>query len=161
MDISPVSTDDLNEIFFLEQSIEAESAASLETLRTRRQMFGDGFLAARINGRIMGYVETCLWDLSIPQFDQRSDFFTSRHSPHGKILYVIFLGVAQNSRRQGVASSLLDAVIKVANQYGVKVVQAVTRQYLLPLYLQNGFTIIRDMPNFLPDAADFHLMEHS
>ncbi len=160
MDISPVRADELAEIFFLERAIEGQVGASLETLQARQRMFGTGFLAARKKGRIIGYIETCLWNLTIPGFEPRSDFFVSRHSSYGKILYIIFMGVEQNFRRHGAGSALLAAVIDVAHECGVKEVQAVTHHHLLSLYTKRGFTKVQKMPNFLPHSADFYLMRY-
>jgi len=158
MDISPVRADELAEIFFLERAIEPLSGASLETLQARQRMFGAGFLAARKKGRIIGYIETCLWDLTVPEFAPQTDFFTSRHSSYGQILYIIFMGVEQNFRRHGAGSALLAAAIDLAHECGAREVQAVTHHHLLPLYSKMGFTMVQKMPNFLPNSTDFYLM---
>ncbi|NOX25725.1 MAG: GNAT family N-acetyltransferase [Deltaproteobacteria bacterium] len=160
MRISPAGADDLAKIFFLEQAIEGNSAASLETLRNRRQMFGPGFLAAREDDHIVGYVESCLWDLSVPEFDSRADFFACHHRSGGKVLYIIFLGVEQNSRRQGVGSTLLGSVMAVARKHGVHKIQVVSRQHLISLYSGQGFTTVQKIPGFLPGADDFYLLEY-
>ena len=160
MEILPVRDDELMEIFSLEQSIEGESGASIAALRARRQMFEGGFLVAREAGRIVGYIESCLWNRVSPKFDPHADFFAGQHCADGKILYIIFVGVAHNYRRQGIANTLIRAIMPVARKYGAQRVQAVTRVNLLPLYTNLGFTVLREMPSFLPgNADDLRLME--
>ncbi len=159
MKVSSVREDELFKIFSLEQSMEGESAASLETLQVRQQMFGAGFLAARKDDRIIGYLESCLWNVEIPEFQPYPGYFANRHCAHGKTLYIIFMGVDCDFRRQGVASTLLQAVAMAAYNSGAERVHAVTFAHLLPLYIKMGFKEVQAMPHFLPNLSDLILVE--
>ncbi|HFQ80538.1 MAG TPA: GNAT family N-acetyltransferase [Desulfobacterales bacterium] len=160
LEIAPASYADLEEIYQLESEIEGPDGADLVSLMARWRMFGAGFLTARQGGQLLGYIETCLWDCQLPHFEARPDFFTSRHRLGAANLYIIFLGVAADYRRQGVASSLLAAVSRVGWRYGARRLQAVSRSHIVPLYEAAGFLPVAAMPGFLPEpGTDFMLME--
>ncbi len=162
LEIGPASYEDIVEIYRLESEIEGADGADFVTLTSRWRMFGAGFLTARQDGRLVGYIESCLWDCQLPSFEARPDFFTSRHRLGAETLYIIFIGVAADCRRRGVASSLLTAVNGVGRYYGARRLQAVSRDYIMPLYEAAGFLPLTAMPDFLPEpAVNFMLMEHS
>lgn len=160
MEVLPVREEDLPEIFSLEQRIEGGAGAGIDVLQARRQAFPDGFLAAWETGCLVGYLESCLWNRENPQFDPHPDFFAAQHRADGKILYIIFIGVAPDYRRLGTASTLIKSIIPVARKYGAERIQAVTRPHLLRLYTKLGFVALREIPFFLPGLVDeFRLME--
>ncbi len=162
LEISPASYEDVAEIYRLEAEIEGDDGADFATLTARWQMFGAGFLTARQDGRLAGYIESCLWDRQLPYFEAQPDYFSSQHRLGAKTLYIIFIGVAADCRRRGVASSLLAAVSRVGRYYGARRLQAVSRDHIMPLYEAAGFLPVTAMPDFLPEpAVDFMLMEHS
>ncbi|MFW8601517.1 GNAT family N-acetyltransferase [Desulfobacterota bacterium M19] len=162
LEIGPASYNDIVEIYRLESEIEGEGGADFATLTARWRMFGAGFLTARQDGRLAGYIESCLWDCQLPSFEARPDFFASRHRPGAETLYIIFIGVAADCRRQGVANSLLAAVSLVGRYHGACRLQAVCRDHIMPLYEAAGFLPVTGLPDFLPEpAVDFMLMEHS
>lgn len=160
IDVSGVTPADFTDIVDIEKRIEGENAASLDLINSRFSMFADGFLVARIDERIVGYIESCIWDEEIPVFNSGKDFFSSRHKLNGNILYIIFLGVVPEYWRQGVASKLIRGVKGLSRKIGVKKVHAVTWDHLTGLYVKQGFKPIRKMPNFLPNGS-FTLLEYS
>ncbi len=159
MDISPAKSYELPEVYALEQAIEGEDAATMDTLVSRHRMFNDGFLLARKNGAILGYIQSCLWNLNRPEFNSQADFFTRHHRLDAKNLYIIFLGVAPDQRRKGVASALLYAIQIVAESYSVAGIQAVSRYDLIPMYKKNGFVEEDEIPGFLPGESNFSVMK--
>ncbi len=162
LEIGSASYADIEEIYLLESEIEGNDGADLVTLTARWRMFGAGFLTARQGGRLVGYIESCLWDCQLPYFEARPDFFASLHRLGAANLYIIFLGVAADYRRQGVASSLLAAVSGVGYRYGACRLQAVSRGHITPLYEAAGFLPVVAMPGFLPESGvDFMLMERT
>ncbi len=162
LEIGPASYEDIAEIYRLENEIEGNYGADFATITARWRMFRAGFLTARQDGRLAGYIESCLWDRRLPYFEARPDFFASRHRLGAETLYIIFIGVAADCRRLGVASSLLAAISRVGRYYGARRLQAVSRDHIMPLYEAAGFLPVTAMPDFLPEpAVDFMLMEQS
>ncbi len=162
LEIGPASYEDIEDIYLLESEIEGADGADFVSLTSRWRMFGAGFLTARHGGRLVGYIESCLWDRQLPYFETRPDFFASQHRLGAEKLYIIFLGVAVGCRRQGVASSLLAAISWVGRRHRACRLQAVSRGHIIPLYEAAGFLPVVAMPGFLPEpATDFMLMEHT
>ncbi len=162
LEIGPASYEDIAEIYRLENEIEGDDGADLVTLTARWRMFGAGFLTARQDGCLVGYIESCLWDRRLPSFEAQPDCFSSQHRIGAETLYIIFIGVAADCRRRGVASSLLAAISWVGRCYGARRLQAVSRDHVMPLYEAADFLPVTAMPDFLPEpAVNFMLMEHS
>jgi len=157
--IEPAKSADLREIAALEEVIEGDSAAGRDLLQARLMMFREGFLVARESGRIIAYAESCIWDEEIPSFRKEADFFSSRHHLAGNSLYIIFLGVAPESRRHGVASKLIAALLEVGKRYCVKRIHAVTWEYLVPLYTGQGFMRAEEIKGFLPNSTVRHIVK--
>lgn len=155
--ISPLRPDEIGAVAALERDIEGEMAAGPATLAARREMFPEGFLAARDGtGEIIGYLETCLWDLERPEYGSGPEFFRQRHHAAGAVLYIIFVGVEAAHRRRGVGSELLAAAISLA---AGRAVHAVCRDEHLEFYRRAGFIRRSALPGFLPHG-EFHLMEY-
>lgn len=148
---------DLPAIAEIELKIEGAGAATLEVLRERLEMFNEGFLVAKKSGRLLGYAESCRWNEKVPSFQAERNFFTKKHLLDGRTLYLIFLGVDPEYQRQGVASGLLAELLKVAGYLNIEEVQAVTWEYLVPLYVAQGFRAIGQIPDFMPDGIVTHL----
>lgn len=160
MIIEPAANSDIFEISLLEMAIEGRGAAGIETLRVRQVMFPDGFLVARKDGRIIGYLQSCIWDRQVPEFQPRADFFPSQHRLDGAILYLIFVGVSEHQRRHGVGSRLVECLTPLADKYGARKIHAVCRDYLVPFYAGLGFFQSRELPGFLSEG-EFFLMERA
>jgi|SRR3989344_428918 len=140
---------DLENIQDIEQIVEGDDAASFEVLRSRLEMFPEGFLVAEQDQKIIGYVESCLWNKrDFKTFDEIRDF-PKDHAPDGKDLYVIFLAVHPRFRRKGVGSKL----IKTLQDYAVveekeRVILVAGGGFLPDFYKSLGFKKIRELPNF-------------
>lgn len=148
---------DLLDIHTIELRLEGEGAAKMETLLGRLEMFPEGFLVARLEGQLIGYSESCLWDEAVPSFRAEENFFKDRHRAHGTILYIIFVGVLPEYQRQGVASKLLVKLQEVARKMGAAKVHVVTWERLEPLYIGKGFKPIGYIADFLPNGIFTHL----
>ena len=161
MEIRNATIEDIDEIRALERNIDEEYPATKETLLERLEMFPDGFYVVEIDGKIVGYIETCLWDKEdIETFDKIKDF-PKQHDPKGKTAYVIFIGVGADYRRQGVGSALIQEVQKLASERGLKKVQLVAiEEDLLGFYGKLGFEFVKKLPNYYRLGPGF-LMEHS
>ncbi len=159
MEIMPASDADISQIAFLESAIEGPDAASSLTLRARRGMFNDGFLVAKVNSRVVGYIETCIWTKKTPEFREDPDFFITEHTVEGAILYIIFVGVDEQQRHNGIGSRLVSRVFEVGQELTTERVHAVSRDPIIPFYKSLGFTAVKQLPGFLPDAQKYTLME--
>jgi len=158
-EIAPASWDDLPEIARLEQSIEGENGATLATLQERFLMYGPGFLAARFQGRLIGYAESCIWDLQTPAFRSEAGYFSNLHQPNGPYLYLIFVGVIKEFRKQGAGSHLVQGLQDLARQEGRQKMQAVTWPHLIHFYQSLGFMVKKEIPAFLPGNDHYSLLE--
>jgi ribosomal protein S18 acetylase RimI-like enzyme len=159
--ITPASAADISQIHFLESAIEGPGAASPRTLIARLAMFNEGFLVARRDAKVIGYIETCRWQRETPEFRTDPDFFANEHTGAGSILYIIFLAVEERQRRYGVGSQLVREVIKrVGVEFPVSRVQVVSRDPLLPFYQNLGFSALQQLPGFLPDGQQYTLLEY-
>ncbi len=159
MEITPASNEDISQIFFLENAIEGPDAASLKTLQARRAMFNDGFLVAKVDSYVVGYIETCIWGKETPEFRADPNFFLTEHAPDGAILYIIFVAVEEKQRRQGFGSHLIRQACKVGQDYSAGLVHVVSRDPIIPLYESLGFSAKKQLPGFLPDKQNYTLME--
>jgi len=151
MNIRNTQPNDISKIVILEKEIEKDNAASLNTLTSRFNMFKEGFFVSQEDGRIQGYIESCLWDRKdIETFDEIKDF-PKNHDPNGKTLYVIFLGVGKDYRRKGIGSRLIRTVQEYARKNDLDKVQLVAGGgFLVDFYTNLGFKNIKELPKFLP-----------
>nr|MBF0223328.1 GNAT family N-acetyltransferase [Desulfobulbaceae bacterium] len=160
MHITPAQEEDISQIVFLENFIEGRDAASRQTLLARLQMFSEGFLVAKIKGRVAGYIETCIWHRETPQFQADPNFFLTEHALDGAIIYIIFVGVEERQRRHGIGSHLIREVIEtIGGKFPANRVHAVSRDPILPFYRNLGFSTVKRLPGFLPDKQMYSLME--
>lgn len=159
--ITPAQEKDISQIAFLENFIEGSDAASRQTLLARLQMFREGFLAAKIKDRVVGYIETCLWHRETPEFQADPNFFLTSHAPDGGVIYIIFVGVEERQRRHGIGSQLVREVIDtVGCKFPATRVHAVSRDPLVAFYKNLGFSEVKKLPGFLPDQQNYSLMEY-
>jgi len=155
--IGPAGPGDLAQVAALELRVEPDCPASLQIIRGRFAMFPQGFLVARGPGGVLGYAESCIWNEENPVFGPEADFFRGRHDLRGRILYIIFLGVSPDCRRQGVGSMLIQGLVELAGTRGLERVQAATWDYLAPLYEAQGFVQIGGLDGFLPGKRVVHV----
>jgi GNAT superfamily N-acetyltransferase len=117
---------------FLEQVIGVENSAWPEELRASRkkftsrlETFPQGFIVVRVNGVIKG-VSTSERTTYNPQifktWDELTDngFIKETHIPQGKDLYVVSVGVAQDTQGLGLGSKLVEAQKDLAEKIGIK-----------------------------------------
>ncbi len=142
---------DLESIAHLERKIEGENAATKEVLFERLKMFKDGFYVAEKNGKILGYIESCLWNkINFRTFSEIKDF-PKHHNPKGRILYIIFLGVDETQRRKGIGSRLVRTLQEYASEKRLEKVQLVAGEGFLTSFYKNlGFRVVKELPSFLP-----------
>lgn len=141
--------DDIKNVYNIELSIEHSNAASEGILKQRLAMFNDGFLVAKNGNKIIGYVESVIWnDFNFESFDEIKNF-PLHYDPNGDTLYVIFLAVAVGYRSKKIGFDLIGELERLSNRYGFKQIKLVAKDGLTSYYQKLGFEVIKDMPNFL------------
>ncbi len=159
MEIRKVITEDIDYIARLEKIIEPKYHATKEDLLNRFYMFADGFYVAEEHERIIGYIESCLWNsIDFKSFEEIKDF-PKLHNEDAETLYVIYLAVVPAYRRRGIASKLIRRIISLATELGRERVQVVAQDDLRSFYRKLGFKEAKKLPHYLPDK-DAVLMDY-
>lgn len=145
---------DIPRVAELESEIDGENAASLETLMGRFKMFPEGFIVAENRGGIIGYTQSCRWNKEAGNFHNFKEIrdFQKHHDERARNLYVIFLAVDENYRKNGIGSSLIKSLIKYSVNNQIEKIQLVARSELRKFYSSFGMKPIMELPNFLPYA---------
>jgi ribosomal protein S18 acetylase RimI-like enzyme len=84
----------------------------------------------------------------VTQYQEISNF-PMHYNVNGDTLYVIFVAVSKNFRRNGVATKLISEVEAVARKYKVKRIRLVAKDGLVDFYSKFGFSQLSEMPAFL------------
>lgn len=141
----------IKDVYKIELGIEFGNAASEITLKQRLGMFQDGFLVAQQGNELIGYIESVIWeDREFETFEEIKNF-PLHYNVNGDTLYIIFLGVKETKRKNGVGKRLIEACEKVAIKYGVKKIKLVAKDDLLHYYKKFGFSEVRELPYFLEE----------
>ena len=148
--ISQAKKSDIPTILQIEEELEGKHAASKKTLEERLKMLNEGFLVARDNKKIIGYLESCRWgNISFETFEEIRDF-PKLHKADGKTLYVMMIGVSKEKQGQGVGSELVKGAISLARKSGCTNIQAVVKNGFEKFFKRQGFSAIRVLPNYMP-----------
>jgi len=142
---------DIRDVYRIETEVELSNAASESTLKQRMSMFNDGFLVAKENNKVVGYIESLIWNTyDFTRFEEIKDF-PVLYDQGGDELYIIFLAVKESYRKNGIGMSLLSAIEDVAIKYGVRWLKLVAKDDLVAYYKKSGFHEIKELPDFLPN----------
>jgi len=144
---------DISKIYILEKElIEMENAATEETLRKRLELFPYGFIVAYDGDKIIGYVESVLFnDWNFETFNEIKEF-EKFYDINSDTLYIIFIAVHPEYRGLGIASEMLKIVENVARKFNVKKIKLISKDEAIKLYKNNGFYVKDNIKNFLPDT---------
>lgn len=137
--IRPVTETDLTACHCVEAlSFPEDEAASLDSIRTRIDIFPDGFLVAEDNGRIIGMVNSG----STSKDDITDEDFKSLigHEPDGENIVVFSLCVLPEYRGNGIAADLLAQFVEHSRSLGKRRVLLLCKDGLVPFYRRAGFT---------------------
>lgn len=125
--------------------IEAEcfpvaEAADYVTLKERFRSFHENFLAAEINGQIVGFINGNTGNSRILPDVYYHD--ASMHDPDGDYMAVFGLDVEPDYQHQGIAHSLLAAYIDLAKKRHKKGVILTCKDHLISFYQESGFVCL-------------------
>jgi len=162
LDICFATQENISDILRIEQSIESDYPANRQILVDRLEMFPDGFLIAKNEHQLIGYIESCIWCEN--SFSKYQDIcqFSNFHCLNGTILFVIFIGVDKRFQKMGVGSLLIKELkTRIKQKYPhIQRIHLVSKeQYVNAFYRKNGFRIIKQLPDYLPEYTGV-LMEY-
>lgn len=112
-------------------------AAGREQLRRRLETFGESFLVAERQGRIIGFINGAVTDRETIADEMFED--SSLHNPEGAYQSIFGLDVAEEFRHQGVASRLMRAMIERAKAQGRRGLILTCKDRLIGYYETFGY----------------------
>ena len=142
--------DDILQVHYLEHKIDPDNPASVKVLKSRLDIFNDGFLiVTNTNGTVVGYIHSILLnDFHFTCFEEISNF-SEHFNNNGNTLYINFLGVSDNYRNLGIALFLLQHIEMIAKYYNVIKLKLVSKHNVQNLYKKFGFKSIMALPEFI------------
>ncbi|MDO8621488.1 MAG: GNAT family N-acetyltransferase [Candidatus Levybacteria bacterium] len=118
----------LTEVIDVEKSAwRPELQASKKKFVSRLEIFPQGFIVAKVEGRIKGVTTsqiTTYDPLEKKTWNEITDngMIKRTHNPAGNALYVVSVAVAADAQGMGVGSKLVEEQKKIARQLGLKLV---------------------------------------
>lgn len=138
MKIRLANSDDLTQIIEIENlCFPVAEAATEKQLRERFNVFGDCFLVAEKDHKIVGFINGCA--TSLPCLPDELYHNVSLHVPCGSYQTVFGLDVLPEYRHHGIAGELLNALIHLAFQRGQKGIVLTCKDHLVGYYQKFGF----------------------
>ena len=115
----------------------ADEAASKDNMRTRLTSFPQGYLVAELDNILVGHINSGATDK-----DDISDEALKAmigHDADGENLVVFSVAVHPDYQRQGIASALMGAYIRLAKQMNKSTVLLLCKENLVNFYNNLGF----------------------
>ncbi len=149
--IERASEKDIKQVYKIELDVEHGNAATEETLIKRRLMFPDGFLVVKNkkNNAVIGYIESLIWnEKKFEEFSEISNF-PLHFNINGNTLYIIFIAITSKFRKKGLGYKLIKEIEAIAKQYNIDRISLVAKDDLYLFYEKLGYSVVRELPNFL------------
>ena len=138
MEIRLANKDDLEEIIKIESiCFPPSEAASKEVMEERFKAFGENFLVAVEDEKVVGFINGCTTDKACLPDKLYSD--TTLHNPKGKYQTVFGLDVLPQYRNKGTAAMLLEEFIELSKKRGKKGIVLTCKDFLIHYYEKFGF----------------------
>ena len=138
MKIRQANKNDLKEIVKIEKiCFPKAEAASEKDIDERFEVFGENFLVAEKDNKIIGFINGCTTDE--PNLPDELYSNAKLHKPNGDYQTLFGLDVLPEYRRQGVAGKLLRSLIDLAKKRGKKGMVLTCNDHLIHFYESNGF----------------------
>ena len=138
MKIRQANKNDLKEIVKIEKiCFPKAEAASEKDIDERFEVFGENFLVAEKDNKIIGFINGCTTDE--PNLPDELYSNAKLHKPNGDYQTLFGLDVLPEYRRQGVAGKLLRSLIDLAKKRGKKGMVLTCKDHLIHFYEPNGF----------------------
>ena len=136
--IRTVRPDDLAQTAAVEAAcFPAAEAADERSLRERIAAFPESFLVAETEGRVIGFINGAVTDQRTITDDMFED--AGLHNPDGAYQSIFGLDVVEEFRHQGIASRLMEEMIRRAREQGRRGLILTCKERLIPFYEQFGY----------------------
>ena len=130
--------DDLDQAAQVELNcIPAAEAADRAALNARLEAFGESFLVAEADGRIIGFINGAVTDEKT--IADKMFAAISLHDPEGVFESLYGLDLIEEYRHMGVASRLMEAMIETAGKQGRKGIILTCKDRLIGYYEKFGY----------------------
>ena len=138
VEIRQATIEDLNEIINIEKEcFPPAEAAQAEDFYERYNAFKENFFVAVREGKVVGFINGCT--TSSPELPDELYHEATLHNPDGDYQTVFGLDVLPEYRKNGIASKLLNHLIKISEVRGKKGVVLTCKDYLVHYYKKFGF----------------------
>lgn len=138
MEIRQANKNDLREIINIESiCFPTAEAASEKSIYERFEAFGENFLVAIEDNKIVGFINGCTTDKPILKDELYYD--AKLHNRNGKYQTVFGLDVLPRYRKQGIAGKLLSEFIELSKERGKQGMVLTCKDYLINYYEKFGF----------------------
>lgn len=148
--IRPAKEQDLDMIVALNRAALPENYMP-EFFENLLRIYGEYFLAAEMEGRIIGYV-MCRVELGMTNLNS----FGIMKKGH-----IVSLAVDNEQRRHGIGQAMMEEVMKRMRATGLKecfLEVRVTNEPAIKLYERVGFKIVKRISNYYSDGTDGYIM---
>jgi len=112
-------------------------AASAKELTERFETFGECFLVAEVNNKVVGFINGCITDQPILPDELYHN--VSHHLKDGVYQTVFGLDVLPDYRNQGIAASLIQSFIDLSKSKGHLGMVLTCKDHLIHYYEKFGF----------------------
>ena len=138
MEIRKAHKGDLKEIIKIESiCFPSAEAASEEVIKERFEAFGENFLVAVEDEKVVGFINGCTTDkASLPD---KLYHDVRLHNPNGKFQTVFGLDVLPQYRNKGIAALLLEEFISISKKRGKNGMVLTCKDHLVHYYEKFGF----------------------
>lgn len=138
MEIRQANKNDLREIVNIESiCFPPAEAASEKSIYERFEVFGENFLVAIEDNKIVGFINGCTTDRPILEDELYYD--AKLHNSKGKYQTVFGLDVLPQYRKKGIAGKLLSEFIELSKKRGKQGMVLTCKDYLINYYAKFGF----------------------
>ena len=112
-------------------------ACSVQHMLERAQILPESFLVAKIDGKVIGYINA----LGTNSDRFSDDFFldTSLHDPNGTHSMILGVAVTPEYQHQGIAHKMMEEFVKIEKGHGRKALVLTCHDWLVPFYASMGF----------------------
>ena len=136
--IRTVRPDDLAQTAAVEAAcFPAAEAADERSLRERIAAFPESFLVAETGGRVIGFINGAVTDQRTITDDMFED--AGLHNPDGAYQSIFGLDVVEEFRHQGIASRLMEEMIRRAREQGRRGLILTCKDRLIGYYQKFGY----------------------
>ena len=112
-------------------------ADSREVFEQRLGVYGDSFLVAEKDGKIIGYINGCITNERAIRDEMFKDI--AYHKPDGEYQAVLGLAVLPGYRGEGVAQKLMDELVIRTKAKGKKGIILTCKEYVIDFYTSYGY----------------------